>query len=53
MKQTFKDRPWPFVPECLSEIISEDMLRIIQTGISLKHKIPLLIIEFRDGKLMG
>ncbi len=38
--KSFKDRPWPFMPECLSEIISKDVLEIIQTGISLKHKIP-------------
>jgi signal transduction histidine kinase/ligand-binding sensor protein len=50
MEQTFKDRPWPFVPECLSEIISEDVLEIIQTGIALKEKIPLLIVEFKDGE---
>ncbi|MEW6608158.1 MAG: ATP-binding protein [bacterium] len=45
-----KERGWPFQPLCLTEIISEDILTIIQTGISLKHNIPLFIIEFKDGK---
>ncbi len=27
--KSFKDRPWPFVPECLSEIIPDDVLEII------------------------
>ncbi|MBI5741508.1 MAG: PocR ligand-binding domain-containing protein [Nitrospirae bacterium] len=43
-------KPWPYVPEYLTEFLSRDILSIIQTGIAHKERIPLSICEFRNNE---
>ncbi len=42
---------WPFLPDRLTDILSEDLLRFIQAGSAIHTKLPLAIVELQteDG----
>ena len=40
---------WPFLPDCLTDILSEDLARFIQSGSAVHTGLPLAIVELRTG----
>lgn len=42
-------KEWPYIPERLTEVLPEDLVSFIQSGSSVRMKMPTAIVELRPG----
>lgn len=41
---------WPFLPDRLTELLSEELVQFVQSGSAVEMNMPVAIIEFREGQ---